>query len=130
MNLPTLPIAVTRPRVPESRGRTQSGTGNLLRKVPEVTILFWIIKILCTTVGETAGDFLAILLTFALGTAAGDLVGESLSVGYAWAALWFGGAIVALALAHLRFGLGAIIAFWVAYVITPPLGASIGDLLS
>lgn len=206
----------------------------LLNRVPEVTLYFWIIKILATTVGETAADFLnttmglglsgttvvmtallgavlvaqfrarryvppiywtavvlisvvgtlitdnltdnlgvplpvttavfatalaivfagwyasertlsihtivsgrresfywlAILFTFALGTAAGDLVAESLSVGYALSALLFAAVIAAVTVAHIKFGLNAILAFWIAYILTRPLGASIGDLLS
>ena len=207
---------------------------SLLSKVPEVTVYFWIIKVLCTTVGETFADFLngklgdtlpktplimtsalvvalvvqfrvrryipavywvavvlisvvgtlitdkmverfnvslttstivfgalmlasfgvwyasektlsihsiftvkreafywiAILFTFALGTAAGDLIAERAKLGYAWSALIYAGAIALVALAHYRFHLNAVLAFWVAYVITRPLGASIGDLLS
>lgn len=206
----------------------------LLNKVPEITLYFWIIKILCTTVGETFADFLninlhlgltlttylmggllivtlffqfraktyiagiywlavvllsivgtlitdnltdnfgvalttttilfsvllavtfvvwyvsektlsvhtiytnrreafywsAILFTFALGTAGGDLVSEQLKLGYWVAALIFAGLIALIALAHLRFKLNAIFAFWVAYILTRPLGASIGDYLS
>ena len=206
----------------------------MLNKVPQVTIFFWIIKILATTVGETAADFLAdnlglgltgttyitgalllaalvvqlisrryvpvtywiavvllsivgtlitdnlvdnfgvplevttaafsaalaaifaawylrertlsirtiyttrrelfywaaVLFTFALGTAGGDLLGEGLALGYGWSALLFGGAIVIIAVAHFRFGLNAVFAFWAAYVLTRPLGASLGDLLS
>ena len=206
----------------------------LLNKVPEVTIYFWIIKILATTVGETAADYLnmhlgmgltnttylvavlflvalavqirrrgyvpwvywltvtlisvvgtlitdnltdnlgvplqtstavfavalivvfaawygsertlsihtiytlrreafywlAILVTFALGTAAGDLMGEKLQLGYFVSALLFAAVIAAITLGHLRFGLNAVVAFWLAYILTRPLGASIGDLLS
>ncbi|MEA2827213.1 MAG: hypothetical protein QOG43_1652 [Actinomycetota bacterium] len=206
----------------------------LLSKVPEVTVFFWIIKVLATTVGETAADFLgehlnlsltsvtcimavllvaalvfqfrargyvpgiywtavvlisivgtlitdnlvdnfgvslkvttaiftvamlatfaawyssektlsihsirtpkreafywaAILFTFALGTAAGDLVAESLNLGYWKSALMFSAliALVALAWRHLR--LNPVLAFWIAYVLTRPLGASLGDYLS
>lgn len=203
-------------------------------KVPEVTIVFWIVKILCTTVGETAADFLntnlhlglagttyimsgllvvalgiqirlpkyvpalywlavvllsivgtlitdnltdalgvslvttsiafgialavtfiawylsertlsihsistirreafywlAILFTFALGTATGDLTAERLGIGYLASALIFGAMIAAVALAHYRFRLNAIVSFWVAYILTRPLGASLGDYLS
>jgi uncharacterized membrane-anchored protein len=206
----------------------------MLNKVPEVTIYFWIIKILATTVGETAADFLntnlglglsgtsvimsvllvvvlvfqfkarkyeppvywlavvlisivgtlitdnlvdnlgvaletttivfsialaatfaawyasertlsihtiyttrreafywlAILFTFALGTAAGDLASERLSLGYWKAALVFGAMIAIVAVAHFRFSLNAVLAFWVAYILTRPLGASICDYLS
>ena len=206
----------------------------MLNKVPEVTIYFWIIKILCTTVGETAADFLnmhlnlgltntsyimtglliialvwqfrsnryipgiywlsvvlisvvgtlitdnltdnlgvpletttiafgialiatfivwyaiektlsihtiyttrreafywlAILFTFALGTAAGDLAAESLKLGYLVSGIIFASMIAIVTVAHLRFKLNAVLAFWIAYVLTRPLGASIGDYLS
>ena len=206
----------------------------MLNKVPEVTLYFWVIKVLCTTVGETAADFLdgnlglgltnttwvmsivlvlalvwqfwlrayvpfvywlsvvlisivgtlitdnlsdnlgvslvittigfsialgvtfavwyriertlsihtivttrreafywlAVLFTFALGTAAGDLTAERLGIGYWQSALIFGGLIAAVYVAHVRFELNAVLAFWVAYVLTRPLGASIGDFLS
>ncbi|MDB4939692.1 MAG: hypothetical protein JWO40_117 [Candidatus Doudnabacteria bacterium] len=208
--------------------------GQILNKVPEITIFFWIIKILCTTVGETFADFLntrlnlgltgvtyvtgallliilffqfrakkyvpgiywlavvlisifgtlitdnltdnfgvslqtttivfaialaatfsawyasektlsihtiftkrreafywlAILFTFALGTAAGDLVAESFSLGYLVSALIFGGLIVLIYLGHKAFKLNAVLAFWIAYILTRPLGASLGDYLS
>ncbi len=210
------------------------GLRRMLNKVPEVTLYFWIIKILCTTVGETAADYLntnlnfgltnttyvvgallgavlvaqfrlrtyvpgvywlavvlisvvgtlitdnltdnfgvplttstagfavalaltftawyrtektlsihsitttrreafywlTILFTFALGTAAGDLVAEKLALGYPLSVVLFAGAIAAVTIAHLRLKLGAILAFWIAYILTRPLGASIGDLLS
>jgi uncharacterized membrane-anchored protein len=203
----------------------------LLNKVPEVTLYFWVIKVLCTTVGETVADnlndnlglgltnttlitsgflvaalvaqfrlrryvapvywlavvlisivgtlitdnfvenfgvslptsttvfsiallatfaawyrserrlsihtivttrresfyWLTVLFTFALGTAAGDLVGERLSVGYWNSALIFGGAIAIVFGAHRIFRLNAILSFWIAYVLTRPLGASLGD---
>ncbi len=206
----------------------------MLNKVPEVTLFFWIIKIMCTTVGETAADYLnenlgfgltnttyltgallavllfaqfrlrryvpavywalvvvisvfgtlitdnmtdaynvpltlstavfavilaavfatwyafertlsihsivttrreafywlAILFTFALGTAAGDLSAEKLNLGYAVSIAIFGAMIAAVAIAHYRFGMNAILSFWLAYILTRPLGASIGDELS
>ena len=206
----------------------------MLNKVPEVTLYFWVIKVLCTTVGETASDYLAtnlnlgltkttfitgallvvtlcfqfrlrkyvpgvywlgivlisvvgtqitdnltdnfgvslvtttivfsillalvfaawyasertlsihtiyttrreafywlaVLFTFALGTAAGDLTAERLNVGYAWSAVLFAALIAAVAFAHYRFRLNAVLAFWIAYILTRPLGASLGDLLS
>jgi uncharacterized membrane-anchored protein len=220
--------AVTRPVIAPSVGR------QLLNKVPEVTLYFWIIKILCTTVGETAADFLnanlklgltnttfimsgflavalffqfrltkyvpgiywlavvlisvvgtlitdnltdnfgvslvtttivfsvalaatfgawywregtlsihtivtakreafywlTVLFTFALGTAAGDLTAEKLAVGYWKSALIFAAMIGIVFLGHARVALNAILAFWVAYILTRPLGASIGDYLS
>ena len=212
----------------DSRGR------QMLNKVPEITLWFWVIKILCTTVGETAADYLndtlgfglsktsyvmtallivalvfqfrlrryvpgvywlavvlisvvgtlitdnlsdnygvalttttigfaialaitfatwyrvehtlsihtifttrreafywlAILFTFALGTAAGDLTAEKLALGYLPSLLLFAGLIAAVAIAHYRFHLNAVLSFWLAYILTRPLGASIGDLLS
>lgn len=62
----------------------------MLNKVPQVTIFFWNIKILCTTVGETAADLRA----------------------------------------YFAFKINGILAFWLAYILTRPLGASLGDLLS
>jgi uncharacterized membrane-anchored protein len=74
--------------------------------------------------------WLAVLFTFALGTAAGDLASERLSLGYLNSALIFGGMIAAVAVAHFRFRLNAVLTFWLAYILTRPLGASIGDYLS
>jgi uncharacterized membrane-anchored protein len=72
----------------------------------------------------------AILFTFALGTAAGDLAAEGLNLGYAMSAALFGVLILTVAVAYYLFGLNAIAAFWTAYVLTRPFGASCGDLLS
>jgi uncharacterized membrane-anchored protein len=206
----------------------------MLNKVPEVTIYFWIIKILCTTVGETFADFLnthlglglngtsivmsafliaalvvqfrhdryvpwiywltvvlisvvgtlitdnmvdnlgiglvtstiifsialaatfavwyafertlsihtiftrrreafywlAILFTFALGTAGGDLMSEKMALGYWVAAAIFAGAIAVVTFLHFAFRLNAVLAFWLAYILTRPLGASLGDGMS
>jgi uncharacterized membrane-anchored protein len=206
----------------------------MLNRVPEVTIYFWIIKILATTVGETAADFLsfalrlglgvtscimsgillivlwnqfrikhynpvsfwlvvvlisivgtlitdnlvdnlgvslqvttivfsivlsaifafwystektlamhsintvkrelfywvAVLFTFALGTATGDLLAEALKLGYAQSALVFGASIAMITIGYYYFRVNAVLAFWLAYILTRPLGASIGDLLS
>lgn len=206
----------------------------MLNKVPQITLFFWAIKILCTTVGETAADFLneslnlgltgtsaimgalllvalffqfrankyvpsiywlavvlisvvgtlitdnltdnlgialpitavvfsialaltfiawyaventlsvheinthrreafywlAILFTFALGTAAGDLVAESLHLGYILSAVIFAASIVLAWLAYKFMHLDAVLTFWIAYILTRPLGASIGDYLS
>jgi uncharacterized membrane-anchored protein len=72
----------------------------------------------------------AILFTFALGTAAGDLVAEHMAMGYAWSAVMFGAVIAVITLAYYRFKLNAVLAFWLAYILTRPFGASMGDLLS
>jgi len=212
----------------------QSSVRVMLNKVPEITLFFWIIKILCTTVGETGADFLntklnlgldgvtviigamlavtlivqfkfkkyvpgiywlavvlisivgtlitdnltdslgvpltittaiftvtlsivfavwykkektlsihtiittrreafywlAILFTFALGTAAGDLLAETINLGYLLSAIIFGVLIASVAISHFVFKVNAIVAFWIAYILTRPLGASIGDYLS
>ncbi len=206
----------------------------MLNKVPEVTIFFWIIKIMTTTVGETAADFLnfnlhwgltrttvvmvvlllvtllfqfrsrkyipgiywlvvtlisvvgtlvsdnlvdyigislqvtttvfalallvtftlwygsektlsihsiyttkreifywaTIFFTFALGTAAGDLISEGLDLGYWRSALMFASLIGIVTIAGYRFKFNAVWSFWMAYIVTRPLGASLGDYLS
>jgi len=83
-----------------------------------------------TTTRREAFYWLAILFTFALGTAAGDLLAEGLALGYLASALLFAAAIAVVAAAHRWFRLGAVVSFWIAYILTRPLGASIGDLLS
>lgn len=72
----------------------------------------------------------AILCTFALGTSAGDLIGERLGLGYAKSALLFGGLIAGVFLTYRYAHLNAVLAFWAAYILTRPLGASLGDLLT
>jgi hypothetical protein len=74
--------------------------------------------------------WLAVLFTFALGTAAGDLIAERMAVGYAWSLVLFVVAIAVVAALHYGVGLNAVAAFWIAYILTRPLGASTGDLLS
>ncbi|GAA5017275.1 membrane protein [Streptomyces siamensis] len=74
--------------------------------------------------------WLAVLFTFALGTAAGDLVSERMDLGYWLSAVLFALAIGAVAVAHFALGLDAVWSFWIAYILTRPLGASIGDYLS
>jgi len=222
-------------RDPHAHARLGPGLGRqMLNKVPEITLFFWVIKIMCTTVGETAADslndnlgfgltwttvvtgvllviclavqfrllkyvpgvywsvvvvisvfgtlitdnmtdrynvplttstaifavvlaivfavwwgfertlsihtifttrregfyWLAILFTFALGTAAGDLVAEQFSLGYGVSIAIFGGVIALITLAFYAFKLNAVLAFWLAYIMTRPLGASIGDFMS
>lgn len=65
--------------------------------------------------------------TFALGTAAGDLVADSLHLGFWLAGVLFTALIAVPALAHRVAGLNAIAAFWWAYILTRPLGASFAD---
>jgi uncharacterized membrane-anchored protein len=209
-------------------------TADMLNKVPEVTLIFWIIKVMSTTVGETGADYLAvhvglgaamtggimfvlllaallaqlrarqyvpwrywltvvlvsvvgtqitdfltdkldislytstaafavmlwaifavwyavertlsihtivtrrrelfywaaILFTFALGTAAGDLATEALMMGFNLGVVAFGTLIAVIAAAYYLLGGNAVLTFWLAYILTRPLGASLGDLLS
>ncbi len=72
----------------------------------------------------------AILFTFALGTATGDLIAEKLQLGYALSTLIFGVLIATIAISYYYFRMNGILAFWIAYILTRPLGASAGDLLS
>ncbi|MDS0861828.1 hypothetical protein NUV25_29385 [Burkholderia pseudomultivorans] len=71
----------------------------------------------------------AILCTFALGTAAGDLATEALGLGFSLGAVVFG---VLLALVYVAWssGVSAVLTFWIAYILTRPFGASLGDLLT
>jgi uncharacterized membrane-anchored protein len=71
----------------------------------------------------------AILFTFALGTAAGDLATEALQLGFRVGVFAFGGLIALVTLSYYG-GANPIPTFWIAYVLTRPLGASLGDLLS
>jgi uncharacterized membrane-anchored protein len=71
--------------------------------------------------------WLAVLATFALGTAAGDLTAFTLNLGFLGSVALFGVAIAVPLVAWDRFGLNPVLAFWSAYVITRPLGASIAD---
>jgi uncharacterized membrane-anchored protein len=71
----------------------------------------------------------AVLATFALGTAAGDLTAISLNIGFFGSVLLFAGVIAVPAIGWWRFSLNPIVAFWAAYVVTRPLGASVVDWL-
>ncbi|WP_413602761.1 hypothetical protein [Curtobacterium sp. Curtsp57] len=74
--------------------------------------------------------WLAILFTFALGTAAGDLIGEQTGLGYFPALLLFAVGIALVSVLFFVFRFNGVLCFWAAYVLTRPLGASLGDLLS
>lgn len=71
----------------------------------------------------------AILFTFALGTAAGDLATEALHLGFRLGVLAFGALIAVTAFAYWLGG-NPVLTFWIAYILTRPLGASLGDMLS
>lgn len=74
--------------------------------------------------------WVAVLFTFALGTSTGDLVAEYYHMGYAFSALIFMLAILVLTLSYYRFRMNEVLAFWMIYILTRPLGASIGDMLA
>lgn len=82
-----------------------------------------------TTPAREAYYWAAILFTFALGTAAGDLLSEQMGLGYVVPGLIFGGLIAAITLGYYALRLNPVLAFWAAYVLTRPLGASMGDFL-
>lgn len=71
----------------------------------------------------------AILCTFALGTAAGDLATEALGLGFVWGAVAFG-ALIGMTCAVWRMGGNAVLTFWIGYILTRPFGAALGDLLT
>ena len=71
----------------------------------------------------------AILFTFALGTAAGDLATEALGLGFNVGVVIFS-ALIAAIYGAFRLGANPVLTFWLAYILTRPLGASLGDLLS
>ncbi|HET7485987.1 MAG TPA: hypothetical protein VFJ64_11520 [Solirubrobacterales bacterium] len=82
------------------------------------------------TTKREAFYWLAVLFTFALGTSAGDFLSEQLELGYLLALGIFAGAIVVIAVLHFGLRMNAILSFWLAYILTRPLGASIGDYLA
>ncbi|MFI1920486.1 hypothetical protein [Nocardia sp. NPDC020380] len=83
-----------------------------------------------TTRRREAYYWATVMTTFALGTVAGDLTAATLHLGYLPSAILFGVAIAVPAIAHRWFGMGAVAAFWSAYVVTRPLGASVTDWLA
>ncbi len=83
-----------------------------------------------TTQRREAFYWATVFATFALGTALGDFTATSLGMGYLASGILFFGLILLPALAWWRFGLNSIAAFWLAYVLTRPLGASFADYIS
>jgi len=74
--------------------------------------------------------WLTVMATFALGTAAGDLTATLGGLGYFGAGVVFAVVIAVPAVAHRMLNLNAVLAFWFAYVVTRPLGASFADWLA
>ena len=73
--------------------------------------------------------WLTILCTFALGTAAGDLATEALGLGFTWGVVVFS-ALICLTYIAWRLGANEVLTFWIAYILTRPFGAALGDLLT
>lgn len=71
----------------------------------------------------------AVLCTFALGTAAGDLATEALGLGFARGAVGFG-LLIGASYTGWRMRVHAVATFWIAYILTRPFGAALGDLLT
>jgi uncharacterized membrane-anchored protein len=83
-----------------------------------------------TTQRREAFYWAVVFATFALGTALGDFTAASLGMGYLDSGIFFFAVILLPALAWWRFGLNSVAAFWMAYVVTRPLGASFSDYVS
>ena len=80
-----------------------------------------------TTPRREAFYWATVMATFALGTAAGDMTATTFHLGYFWSGVMYAGLIAVPALAYWLLGLNEILAFWFAYVVTRPLGASFAD---
>jgi uncharacterized membrane-anchored protein len=72
----------------------------------------------------------AVVATFALGTSAGDWTAMSLNLGFLGSGLMFTAIILLPLIAHKAFGLNPVLAFWMAYITTRPLGASFADWMA
>jgi uncharacterized membrane-anchored protein len=83
-----------------------------------------------TTQRREAYYWATVFATFALGTALGDFTATSLNLGYLDSGILFMVIIMIPAVAHWRFGLDGVAAFWMSYVVTRPLGASFADYIS
>jgi uncharacterized membrane-anchored protein len=83
-----------------------------------------------TTQRREAFYWATVFATFALGTALGDFTATSLNIGYLPSGIFFLAVIAIPAVAWWRFGLNSIAAFWMAYIVTRPLGASFSDWIS
>jgi uncharacterized membrane-anchored protein len=83
-----------------------------------------------TTQRREAFYWATVFATFALGTASGDFTAASLGMGYLPSGFFFLAVFLVPAVAWWRFGMSSILAFWIAYVVTRPLGASFSDWIS
>jgi uncharacterized membrane-anchored protein len=80
---------------------------------PKVEVFYWI----------------AITFSQTLGTALGDWMADSTGLGYAGGALVFGAALAALAILYFWTDVSRVLLFWAAFILTRPLGATVGDFL-
>jgi uncharacterized membrane-anchored protein len=101
----------------------------LLTKVPQITLIFWVLKLLTTGTTRRRERFYwaAVLATFALGTAAGDLTAYQMHLGFWPSAILFACVFAIPAISWWRLRWNPIVAFWFAYIVTRPLGASFAD---
>jgi uncharacterized membrane-anchored protein len=83
-----------------------------------------------TSIRREAFYWATVFATFALGTAAGDLTATPLHLGYLTSAVLFASIILVPAIGWRFFGLNEVVAFWFAYVLTRPIGASLADYAS
>ena len=83
-----------------------------------------------TTPRREAFYWVVVMTTFSLGTAAGDMTAITLHLGYLSAGLLFTALIAVPAVGYWRFGLNGVFAFWFAYIVTRPLGASFADWIA
>ena len=83
-----------------------------------------------TTTRRECYYWATVFATFALGTALGDFTATSLGLGYLASVFLFAVVIAIPAVCWWKFRMNAILAFWIAYVVTRPLGASVADYLS
>ncbi len=100
------------------------------------TLLLWRARTGSISVGNIASReaeifyWIAILISNTLGTALGDFAADSSGLGFGGGALVFGAVLVLIALAYKFTAISHTVLFWAAFVLTRPLGATAGDLLT
>src|SRR5580765_7438634 len=95
----------------------------LIAKVPQVTLLFWIIKILATTLGETGGD--AVTMSWL-----GEMTSEAKGTGYLIGTAIFGAIFVAAVLVQIRAKKFHPLLYWLTIVATTTVGTTLADYCS
>ncbi|KAG5184817.1 hypothetical protein JKP88DRAFT_354338 [Tribonema minus] len=96
-------------------------------------LFYWLVVIITFALGTALGDVIGssrACRSFALGTALGDVIADTLGLGFWQAFIIYAAAIAAIAVAYYALRLNATVAFWATYIVTRPLGASLGDALS